>query len=273
MILVTGGAGFIGSHLCRRLVLEGYDVISLDDYSTGLTENHVPGVTYRKGHTAEIAALIPECPDVIFHLGEYARVEASFADEEQVIHSNGTGTRAVRKYWADTKAKMVYAGSSTIFATQWTYSPYEGSKRSNACLILKEAREKSLHAAVTFFYNVYGPGERAGGTGTVIEIFRQQHLMGEPLTVVAPGTQRRNFTHVSDIVDGLMITMDHEGEFQIGAAESYSVLEVAQMFGDLIRFLPERPGNRMEAAMDTSRIRSLGWVQQHHLSDYIKETP
>ena len=78
--LVTGGAGFIGSHLCRRLVLGGYDVISLDDYSTGGEDNHCPGVEYRRGHTLEAERIITERPDVIFHLGEYSRVESSFAE-------------------------------------------------------------------------------------------------------------------------------------------------------------------------------------------------
>ncbi len=82
MILVTGGAGFIGAHLCRRLASDGYHVISLDDYSTGSEDNHIPGVEYRRGHTISIEILVPEKPNVIFHFGEHSRVEASFNDEE-----------------------------------------------------------------------------------------------------------------------------------------------------------------------------------------------
>lgn len=273
MILVTGGAGFIGSHLCRRLVLEGYDVISLDDYSTGSTENHHPGMDYRRGHTTEIAALVPERPDVIFHLGEYSRVESSFDDVERVRRSNGDGTRSVMDYWLWHSAKMIYAGSSTAFSTTLPHSPYSISKTLN-CEHIRyvTALPNDLHSSITYFYNVYGPGERpADQSGTLIETFHQKHLARESLPVVAPGTQRRNFTHVSDIVDGLTLAMEHDGEFAIGAAESYSVLEVTQMFGGPIDMLPERKGNRMDSTIDTSAIRALGWVQKHKLEDYIRE--
>jgi UDP-glucose 4-epimerase len=272
MILVTGGAGFIGSHLCHRLVLEGYQVISLDDYSTGSEENHWPGVDYRRGHTTQVATIVPEVPDVIFHLGEYSRVESSFDLPVRVEKSNHYGTHAVFARWLTTGAKMVYAGSSTTFAKDASDSPYATWKKVNAAVARRTAAEDNLPASITYFYNVYGPGERpADQQGTVIETFRRQKLAGVPLTVVAPGTQRRNFTHVDDIVDGLMIAMEHDGESQIGAAESYSVLEVAAMFGGPVEILPARPGNRMDSTIDTSRIQALGWKQNHKLEDYIHE--
>lgn len=270
MILVTGGAGFIGSRLCRRLSLEGYDVISLDDYSTGSTDNHVLGVQYREGHTTKIAQRIKERPDVIFHLGEYSRVESSFNDRFRLTWSNDIGTGAVIGKWIETGAKLVYAGSSTIFATDGTTSPYSVLKRANVDRLLAIAGRRNLPLSITYFYNVYGPGERpASQAGTVIETFRRQYLAGEPLTVVAPGAQRRHFTHVDDIVDGLMLAMENDGEFPIGAAESYSVLEVADMFGGSVEFLHPRPGNRMDSSIDTSAIRALGWEQKHTLADYI----
>jgi UDP-glucose 4-epimerase len=270
MILVTGGAGFIGSHLCRRLVLEGYDVVSVDDYSTGSEDNHVPSVRYRRGHTCQVADLVPEPPDVIFHLGEYSRVESSFRDEDLILRSNNDGTSAVRAYWRNTHAKMIYAGSSTMFATDGVQSPYSRMKHINVRAIRLFRDNYALPASITFFYNVYGPGERpADQSGTLIETFRRQYLAGQPLTVVAPGTQRRNFTHVDDIVDGLLLAMEHDGEFQIGAAESYSVLEVAQMFGGRVEMLPERPGNRIDSTIDTSAVSALGWRQKRRLADYI----
>jgi UDP-glucose 4-epimerase len=272
MILVTGGAGFIGSHLCKRLMFSGYDVISLDDYSTGSHDNHVPGVTYLHGHTTDIAKVISEVPDVIFHLGEYSRVESSFDDSDRVYRSNEEGTRAVRHFWQYCRCKLVYAGSSTAFATDRSVSPYAATKRANVELTRVVAKHHDLPSSITYFYNVYGPGERpACESGTVIETFRQQYLACRPLTVVAPGTQRRNFTHVSDIVEGLMLAMEHDGEFAIGASESYSVLQVAQMFGGPIDMLEERKGNRMDSTIDTSAIRALGWTQKHKLEDYINE--
>ena len=272
MILVTGGAGFIGSHLCKRLVLEGYDVISLDDYSTGSESNHHPGVDYRRGHTMDVASLIPERTDVIFHLGEYARVESSFRDGERIQRSNGMGTYFVHNFWEEAGCKFVYAGSSTFFTGGKAYSPYSIAKGFNVEMTRAKAERAKLPASITYFYNVYGPGERpASESGTLIETFRRQYLAGKPLTVVSPGTQRRNFTHVDDIVDGLMLAMKHDGEFQIGASESYSVMEVAEMFGGKIEMLPERKGNRMDSTIDTSAIRALGWEQKNFLKDYIAE--
>lgn len=272
MILVTGGAGFIGSHLCKRLFYEGYDVISLDDYSTGCEENHHPGVTYRRGHTMEIADLVPERPDVIFHLGEYSRVESSFGDYSNLCRSNYDGTSVVRSYWYRYGAKLIYAGSSTVFAVDGATSPYAEAKAYNVQAVREYIRDDDLHASITYFYNVYGPGERpASQSGTVIETFRRQRLAGKPLTLVSPGTQRRNFTHVDDIVDGLMLAMEHDGEFAIGAAESYSLWDVVAMFGGPVEVLPERKGNRMDSTIDTSAIQALGWTQKHKLQDYIRE--
>jgi UDP-glucose 4-epimerase len=128
-----------------------------------------------------------------------------------------------------------------------------------------------LKYAITYFYNVYGPGERADAYGTLIEIFRQQRLAGRALTVVAPGTQRRIFTHVDDIVDGLVrIGEAGDGdEFGLGADEAYSVLEVAGMFGGLVDMLPERAGNRMDAWLNVARSQALGWKAERRLADYI----
>ena len=274
--MVTGGAGFIGSHLCERLVQEGYDVISLDDYSTGSTDNHMPGVTYRQGHTKDIAALIPETPNMLFHLGEYARTEKSFDDVATVITSNIVGTTAVLEYVRINKAKLVYAGSSTKFADAGIgkdQRPYAWTKASNTNLVQRYGDWYNLNYAITYFYNVYGPRERSdANSGTLIAIFADKHQQEQPLTVRRPGTQRRNFTHVSDIIDGLLLVGEKgEGdEYGLGHTDSYSVLEVAEMFGGDIQVLEERPGNRMTSSVDIKRAYlELGWEPKHNLPDYI----
>ncbi|MDB5224825.1 MAG: ADP-L-glycero-D-manno-heptose-6-epimerase, partial [Candidatus Adlerbacteria bacterium] len=126
--------------------------------------------------------------------------------------------------------------------------------------------------AITYFYNVYGPRERSGKYGTLVQIFNEQKKNGGALTVVSPGTQKRNFTHVDDIVDGLLLVgaQGTGDEFGLGSPESFSVLEVAGMFGGEVTMLPERPGNRMTAALDSSKAESLGWKASRNLAAYIQ---
>lgn len=276
LVLVTGGAGFIGSHLCERLVKEGYKVISLDNYFTGSRENHVAGVDYRAGHTKDVKQFVPEKPDIIFHLGEYSRVEQSFEEPELVFDLNIAGTHGIVSLWRSTGAKLVYAGSSTKFADNGLgryQSPYAWTKATNTDLIKNYGQWFSLPYAVTYFYNVYGPRERAGAYGTVVEIFKQKHRKGETLTVEEPGTQRRNFTHVADIVDGLiLVAKKGEGDdFGLGNNTSYSILELARMFGGEIAMVPSRRGNRLDSPIDTVKAERLGWSPRHNLSDYINE--
>lgn len=275
-ILVTGGAGFIGSHLCERLVSEGNEVISLDNYFAGSRRNHIADVEYREGHTKDIERLVPEAVDLVYHLGEYARVEKSFEDIETVWDLNKTGTFAVLEFVRRRGAKLVYAGSSTKFADGGMgrdQSPYAWAKATNTELVKNYGTWYGIRYAITYFYNVYGPRERAGALGTVIEIFRQNYLAGRPLPIVAPGNQKRNFTHVDDIINGLLLVGEKgDGdEFGIGDERSYSVLEVAGMFGTSTVMLPERSGNRADSTVDTARVRALGWSVKRHLPEYIKD--
>lgn len=276
-IVVTGGAGFIGSHLCRVLAGAGHRVISLDNYFTGSRGNHVEGVDYRDGHTRDIAQRIPEQPHLIYHLGEYSRVEKSLLEPALVWDLNKQGTFGVLEYARATGAKLVYAGSSTKFGDGGLgrdQSPYAWTKATNTELVRNYGTWYGLQYAITYFYNVYGPGERAGSYGTVIEIFRQKRLKDEPLVVNAPGVQKRNFTHVDDIVEALLLVgeIGHGDDFGIGDERAYSILEVAELFGGEIAIGPEVPGNRMGSDIDTTKTRLLGWEPKRNLVDYIRDS-
>ena len=276
LAVVTGGAGFVGSHLCERLVKEGYRVISLDNYFAGSKDNHVSGVEYREGHTKDIAKLITETPDIVYHLGEYSRVEVSLTEPQLVWDLNAAGTAGVVEFWRDKKCKLVYAGSSTKFADGGmgrVQSPYAWTKASNTELVSNYGRWYGLPFATTYFYNVYGPRERTGKYGTVIEIFRDKVRRGEPITITSPGTQRRIFTHVDDIVNGLVLVGEKgEGdEFGLGADRSHSILEIAQLFKAQHSMGPESPGNRMESVLDATKSRSIGWHAQKNVEDYIRD--
>lgn len=274
-VVVTGSAGFIGSHLCERLVREGCTVIGLDNYFTGTQDNHVQGVVYRQGSTKDIQTLVPEKPDLVYHLGEYSRTEESFNDIPLVWEYNVLGTHAVLEFCRARKSKIVYAGSSTKFADGGAgrdQSPYAWTKATNTELVKNYGAWFGLPYAITYFYNVYGPRELSNKYGTVTAIFYRLHTEGKPLTVREPGTQRRHFTHVDDIVEGL-IRVGERGkgdEYGLGSDESFSILEVAEMFGGPVQMIPNRKGNRLDTKVDYSKTyKELGWKAERHLKQYV----
>ena len=277
-VLVTGGAGFIGSHLCETLAANAdYDVYSLDNYSTGSVKNHIYSVTYINGETSQIDKLIKFTPDIIYHLGEYSRVEQSFDDVEKVWQFNKNGTFSVLQFCRKSGAKLVYAGSSTKFGDGGlgrSQSPYAWTKASNTELVKNYGHWFSIPYAIVYFYNVYGKREISTGTyATLIALFKEKIIKGDALTVVSPGTQKRNFTHIDDIINGLILVGEngYGDEFGIGCQEAYSILEIAQMFGGEINMLPERKGNRMSADVVTAKTEALGWKATKSIKDYINE--
>ena len=272
-ILVTGGAGFVGSHLCERLANDGNTVTSLDNYFTGSLDNHVEGVQYIQTSTSDIFEVIEETPDIIYHLGEYSRVEQSFDDIKLVHAYNTKGTFQVLEYVRQTGAKLIYAGSSTKFSDVGAdASPYAFTKAQNTQLVMNYGNWFDIDYAITYFYNVYGGREISEGKyATLIALFKDRIEKGENLKVVSPGTQRRNFTHIDDIVNALVLIGEHgSGDgYGIGSDESFSVLEVAKMFNGEIEMLPERKGNRMTGEVVTEKTKALGWKPKHNLKTYI----
>lgn len=280
LILVTGGAGFVGSHLIERLLKDGHRVISLDNYFTGSKENHVSGAEYREGHTKDIERHVPESPDIVYHLGEYSRVAKSLDEPALVFDLNIIGTFGVLEFWRKRGCKLVYAGSSTKSTGARAdgvlgrdLAPYTWMKAANTELVANYGRWYGLPYAVSYFYNVYGPRERAGvgEYGTVIETFKERHLSGQPLEVRLPGTQKRSFTHIDDTIEGLLLVGERGlgDDFGIAAAESYSLLEVAKMFGGEVEMLPPTKTTRSSEETDTEKVRALGWRQKRDLKSYI----
>ncbi len=274
-ILVTGGAGFIGSHLCEKLNSLNYDVYSLDNYFTGKKSNHINGVTYIEGSTSKINNLINFKPSVVYHLGEYSRVEQSFEDIDKLWSYNKEGIFAILQFCRENNSKIVYAGSSTKFGDGGlgrSQSPYAWCKATNSELVKNYGAWFNLNYAIVYFYNVYGPREISKGRyATLIGLFKEKIKNNEKLTVVSPGTQKRNFTHVQDIIDGLILVGEkgNGDNYGIGSPESYSILEIADFFKTPILMIPERPGNRMDAEIDTSKTEALGWKPKWSIKDYL----
>lgn len=278
IILVTGGAGFIGSHLCEKLAKNKFNIVySIDNYSTGSPKNHVKNVEYIEGSTTDIEKLISFSPDYIYHLGEYSRVEQSFEDINEVWKSNKSGIFSVLEFTRKTGAKLIYAGSSTKFGDGGlgrSQSPYAWTKASNTELVANYGNWFNISFAIAYFYNVYGEREISTGKyATLIGLFLNQIKNNKQLTVVTPGTQRRNFTHINDIINGLILIGEngHGDDYGIGCKDSYTILEVAAMIGGEIIMLPERKGNRMKADVVIEKTVKLGWSSKESLEDYIKK--
>lgn len=277
-ILITGGAGFIGSHLCEALIdNEDNYIVSLDNYSTGTKNNHINGVKYIDGNTTDIGRLINFSPDIVYHLGEYSRVEQSFEDIEKVWKSNKDGIFSILQFCKKHKSKLIYAGSSTKFGDGGlgrSQSPYSWTKASNTELVENYGKWFGVSYAIVYFYNVYGGREISQGRyATLIALFVKKFKEKKPLTVVKPGTQLRNFTHIDDIIFGLILVGEKGvgDNFGIGCSKSYSILEIANMFGSEIEMIPERKGNRMSSSVVCDRTKELGWYENYSIESYIKD--
>jgi len=278
IILVTGGAGHVGSHLVELLVADpNNQVISLDNYFNGSEDNHIPGAEYRRGHTKDIETLVPETPDKVYHLGEYARIAPSREEPALVYDMNITGTFSVVEYCRLHKVKkLVYAASSTRFAIEGNgrhQNPYSFTKSVNVDLINDYGKWYDLPYAICYFYNGFGPRERGESKyATVVAKYEHLYLHGLSLPVVKPGTQKRAFTYVKDLARGIMLTGEKgwgDG-YALGAMQSHSILEIAEAFGGPIEWVDGYPGREESVNDATKAYEELGWETTVDIMDYIK---
>ncbi len=278
-ILVTGGCGFVGSHLIETLIKKGHKTYCLDNFFTGSYQNMIEGCEYIEGESKDIKKLFDNIEiDIIYHLGEYSRVEQSFEDIDLVFSYNWNSIYSILSFAKDNNAKLVYSGSSTKFGdegeTKYS-SPYAYTKFVNTNLIKTYSNWYGLKYVITYFYNVYGPREiKSGKYATVIAKFIELKQSGiDKLPITAPGTQKRNFTHVSDIIKGLILVGESaEGDgYGIGSSESFSIIEIAELLNLEYEILPKKQGNRMSAPVLTDKIEALGWFQEYNLKDYLKK--
>jgi UDP-glucose 4-epimerase len=273
-ITITGGTGFIGTNLCQRLISLGHEVISIDNYSSGKKSNHIPNVKYINSDCRHISKLVDDV-DLVFHLGEYSKITPSFKDTQTIIDTNMYSTAKVIEYCKNKNIKIVYAGSSTKYSEDGANaSPYAFSKAKNTELIKNYGKWFGLQYSICYFYNNYGPYQDTCNDGweTVISIFEKQKIKGTPLTIVKPGTQRRNFTYVGDTVEGLIASAfkNKNDEYQLSSNESYNMFELAKLFNHEYELIPERPGDRIISSIDyIDTYKKLNWAPKYKLKDWI----
>ena len=276
-ILVTGGAGFIGTNLIKRLVKEGHKVSSIDNYDSGLESNHQLNVIYKNDDITNISRM-PHDFDKIFHLAALSRIQPSFNNPSETFRVNALGTQKVLDFARNIGAKVVYAGSSSRWHDPYQ-SPYAACKHIGEEICKTYKKTYGMDIEIARFYNVYGPGEIVEGDwAAVIGIWRRQANAHEPITIVGDGEQRRDFTHVEDIVDGLyrigFKTEVHEDAWELGTGMNYSINEVYLMFKERFGidfvYIPEQPGNyRKTLRENNDTVKRLNWKPTDKLRDYI----
>jgi UDP-glucose 4-epimerase len=277
-ILITGVLGFIGKNLAKKLVADGHDVIGLDNYEIGKPADEVDGVRYLPWDIEQIEYLKGDSIDLCFHLAALSRIQPSFEQPSETFRVNARGTEAVCEWARHNNVKVVYSGSSS----QWHdpfLSPYALYKKlgEDVCKLYRMIYNSNIEIAR--FYNVYGEGEITEGKwAAVIGKWRGQVEQNHPITIVGDGEQRRDFTHIDDIVDGLIKigfgTETHEDAWELGTGFNYSLNEVADLFIEKFSavkvYMTNERGNYKETIrVNNDAIDRLGWAPTDKLKEYI----
>ena len=275
-ILVTGGAGFVGTNLIKNLLKKGHEVISVDDYSTGKKENHIEGCQYIQRNILDIDPndFIYK-PDLVYHLAAKARIQPSFEQPEEYIRVNYEGTYNLIKLCLKEGISMIYAGSSSHHSGKLS-NPYTFSKDMGEEIIQLYRKHFGLRASIVRFYNVYGPHQLTeGGYTTLIGRWMNNIEKDIPCEIYGDGTKRRDFTHVDDIVKGLIKILEkgtYYDDFEFGRGQNHSVNEVAKMFNITPIYKENKPGESQITLCDNSIAKKLlKWKPIINLKDYISK--
>jgi UDP-glucose 4-epimerase len=279
-VLVTGGCGFIGHALTLELIKKGYDVDVIDNLSIGKEAKIPEGCNFLGGDIRGMDNQNGRPYTYIFHLAALSRIQPSFQNPTLTFSVNVDGTKKVVEHAYQNKSKLIYAGSSSRWHNPML-SPYAMSKHMGEEWIKMYKGVYDLNGEIVRFYNVYGEGELVDShMAAVIGLWRGQVKKNYPITIIGDGKQRRDFTHIDDIVDGLIRVAEsnkgHEDAWELGTGKNYSINEVADMFKEKFNcvkvYMSEQKGNYRETLrVNSDAIDILGWQPKDKLKEYINE--
>lgn len=285
-IVITGGLGFIGQNFVKYLdkKLTNHKIILYDksrkNYNKINLKSKRNKIIIIIANTLDIENQLSKFKNIsaLFHLGEFSRIVKSFEYTNECFSSNTLGTYKVLNFCIKRKIKLVYSASSSKFGNNGAdenLSPYSWTKSKNIELIKNFNIWFGLNYEIVYFFNVYGPGHtRYGKLAAVIGIFEGQYLKNKPLTVVSPGTQLRDFTHVSDVVHGTYLAWKKNlnKEYLLGTGKSYTIIEIAKLFDKKIKMLPKRPGERFASFKTKNETyKILGYKPKIKIEKYIRD--
>ena len=285
IIVVTGGAGFVGSNLIKLILAKTkYKILSIDNYSSGTTKNHIKNkrIKYVKDNTKNIDKILKNKTKkikTIFHFGEFSRIYQSFMKMNECIESNSVGSHAIFNFCLNNNIKLIYSATSANLGNKGNdknLSPYAFTKAKNLEMLENLKKWFKMKFEIIYFYNVYGPGQiSVGEMATVIGIFENLYKKNKPLTVVKPGNQSRRFTHILDTVEACYFAWRKNEckHYSISNKKSYTILQVAKLFHSKIKMLPPREGERYASALTNMNLsnkvyKMFGKIQ---LKDYINK--
>jgi nucleoside-diphosphate-sugar epimerase len=293
--LVTGGCGFIGSHIVDRLQAIGHQVIVIDDLSAPENEDfyYHKDVVNVKYHIKDISK--DDCSeyfngvDYVFHLAARSRIQPTIGSPNECFEVNVIGTQRVLEWSRLNRIKrVIYSGTSSLYGKQNSIpfnpnmptdclNPYSMSKWMGERICDLYSQLYDLPSIVLRYFNVYGPREPLKGEyAPVIGLFKRQVKNNKPMTIVSPGTQRRDFTYIEDIVSANICAMNKSTKevshkiYNVGTGKNYSIIDIADMIGDEIFLIPARPAEVQETLADISETSiDLGWFPKFKLEDMI----
>ena len=285
IIVVTGGAGFVGVNLISFLLKNSnHQILSIDNYSSGSKKNHIKNkrVKYIKGNTKNISHILNskiKKISVIFHFGEFSRIYQSFLNMDKCIDSNTVGSHAVFNFCLNNKIKLIYSATSASLGNKGRdkdLSPYAFTKSINLELLENLKKWFKMKYEIIYFYNVYGPNQISkGNMATVIGIFEDAYMKKKPLTVVKPGTQSRKFTHIDDTVKVCFDSWKKNKcrHYSISSKKDYTILEVAKLFGSKIKMLSPRNGERYASALTNMNLSNKVYKihSRINLKEYVEK--